>query len=84
MTEGKTQPLFGPQRVAVQIDESLTTEFLSYWVRYEMPVPITFRKAKTKGLAAVTFTVDPSDYRTMEFMQRAVSKTGGKIWRLDK
>jgi hypothetical protein len=51
---------------------------------YDKPFPITFRKAKTPGLVAVTFTVDPSDLNAMECMERAVSKTEGKIWNLTK
>ncbi len=74
--------LFGLQKVAVQLDETRMLEFLSYWDRYDMPLPITFRKAKTPGLVAVTFTINPRDYRAMEFMQRAVEKTGGKLWNI--
>ncbi len=75
-------PLFGPQKVAVQLDESRTLEFMSYWVRYDMPVELLFRKAKTPGLVAVVFTIDPTDYRAMEFMNMAVKKTEGKLWNL--
>jgi hypothetical protein len=76
--------LFGPQRVAVQLEESTTLEFLSYWVQYDKPMPLTFQKAKTPGIVAVTFTIDPADYTAMEFMERAVSKTGGRVWNLTK
>lgn len=84
MANGLSLDIFGPQRVAVQLDEARCVEFLSYWVRYDKPVDITFRKANTPGLVAVIFTVDPKDWRTMEFMERAVSKTGGKTHILTK
>lgn len=81
---GVSLDIFGPQRIAVQLDEARCMEFLSYWVRYGMPMPVTYQKAKTPGLVAVTFTIDPTDYNAMEFMERAVSKTGGRMWNITK
>lgn len=81
---GFSLDIFGPRRIAVQLDEARCVEFLSYWVRYDKPVPVTFQEAKTPGLVAVTFTVDPEDYKAMEFMERAVSKTGGRMWNITK
>ena len=46
--------------------------------------PSPFKKHPPPGLVAVTFTVDPKDYKAMEFMERAVSKTGGRIWNITK
>lgn len=83
-TPGINLDIFGPRRIAVQLDETHSLEFLSYWVRYNKPVDITFRQAHTPGLVAVTFTIDPKNYNAMEFMERAVSKTGGKIHELTK
>lgn len=82
MPGGLSLDIFGPQRIAIQLDEARCVEFLSYWVRYDKPVDITFRAAKTSGLVAVVFTVDPQDYKAIEFMERATSKTGGKMWNL--
>lgn len=83
--EGISLDIFGPQRLAVQLDEARCVEFLSYWVRYDRPMPITFQEeAPPPGLVAVTFTVDPKDYKAMEFMERAVSKTGGRVWNITK
>lgn len=83
-TPGISLDIFGPQRLAVQLDEARCLEFLSYWVRYDKPVDITFRQANGPGLVAVVFTIDPKDCRAMEFMERAVSKTGGKIHNITK
>ena len=84
MANSLSLDIFGSQRIAVQLDEARCVEFLAYWVRYDKPVDITFRAAKDPGLIAVVFTVDPTDYRAMEFMERAVSKTGGRIWNITK
>lgn len=82
--EGISLDIFGPQRLAVQLDEARCVEFLSYWVRYDRPMSITFQEANPPGLVAVTFTVNPKDYKAMEFMERAVSKTGGRVWNITK
>ena len=41
-------------------------------------------EASIHSIVAVTFTIDPADYTAMEFMERAVSKTGGRVWNLTK
>ena len=72
--EGLSLDIFGPQRIAVQLDEARCVEFLSYWVRYDRPVPITFQEAKTAGLVAVTFTVDPKDYKRSMSLKTCFSR----------
>lgn len=47
--EGISLDIFGPQRLAVQLDEARCVEFLSYWVRYDRPMPITFQEAPPRA-----------------------------------
>lgn len=72
-----------PQRIIAQIDDSLIAEFISYWLMFDKPCPLTITPSdKSPGLVGIGFTV--SDYKTMEFMERAVSKTGAKLWNMTK
>ncbi|MCD7926666.1 MAG: hypothetical protein LUI85_19095 [Bacteroides sp.] len=75
--------LFPPQRMAVQLDDSLMAEFLSYWIIYNKPCVLTIKPSdKSSGVVGICFTVDNNN--TLEFMEKAVSKTGGKLWNLTK
>lgn len=74
--------LFPPQRMAVQLDECLMAEFLSYWIMFGKPCALTFQAAKSSGLVGISFTVN--NYQVKDFMEKAVSKTGGKLYNITK
>lgn len=75
--------LFPPQRMCAQLDDSLIGQFLSYWVMYNKPCPLTITPSKkSPSLIGVCFTVRNDDYETLEFMQTACAKTGARLWNL--
>lgn len=75
--------LFPPQRMCVQLDDSLIAQFLSYWVIHGKPCKLSIVPSeKVPSLVGVCFTVRNDDYRTMEFMKTACAKTGARLWNL--
>lgn len=77
--------VFQPKRMCAQIDDSLIVQFLGYWVNYGKPCRLTIVPSeKMQGIVGICFTVRDDDYATLEFMEKAVSKTGAKLWDLTK
>ena len=75
--------LFPPQRMCAQLDDTLIGQFLSYWIMYNKPCPLTITPSKkSPSLIGVCFTVRNDDYESMEFMKTAVVKTGARLWNL--
>lgn len=71
-----------PIKFIVQIDEIRLPELISYWVYYDKPCDLLFRKPKTEGLAAVILTVDSDE--AAEFLLRVKEKTGARLHQMDK
>ena len=77
--------VFQPKRVCAQVDDSLIVQFLGYWVNFGKPCQLTIVPSeKQPGLVGICFTVRDDDYATLEFMEKAVSKTGARLWDLTK
>lgn len=78
-----TQGLFPLQRMCAQIDDSLIAQFLGYWLMCGKPCKLSIQPSeKNPTLVGIIFTVANDDYATLEFMEKACSKTGARLWNL--
>lgn len=50
-----------PEKLIIQIQDSLLAEFLYHWVQYDKPCSLLFQKPKTEGLVAIKLLVDTGE-----------------------
>lgn len=66
-----------PQKLIIQIEDSLLAELVYWWIYYDKPCSLLLMKPRTDGLVAVKAVVE--DGKTEDFIDKAKAKTGCKI-----
>lgn len=67
-----------PIEFIIQISEERLSELIYYWIYYDKPCDLLFRKPKTEGLTAIILTVDNDD--AADFLWRVKEKTGARLY----
>ena len=66
-----------PVKYLVKIEDRFLGAFIQYWVEYDKPCNLLWRKPKTDGLTAIILVVDNDD--AVVFLSRAMEKLEFKL-----
>ena len=66
-----------PVKYLVKIEDKFLGAFIQYWVEYDKPCNLLWRKPKTAGLTAIILIVDNDD--AVVFLSRAMEQLQFKL-----